>query len=172
MKVLPRFSDKRRAVEIVRGIEGNISSYLVTVTMVNVGFALVTSLAMYLLGMPNPYLWGTMAGILNFIPYVGSILGVGAMPLAAPIAFEHMNMVALVSGTYIFMTAIERNFITSHLLGRKMTLNPVIILGSVLFWYWLWGMVGALLAVPFVASFKSICDQIEPLNSVGEFSSG
>ncbi|MCA9455112.1 MAG: AI-2E family transporter [Nitrospiraceae bacterium] len=169
VKVLPRFSDKRRAVEIVRGIEGNISSYLVTVTSVNVGLALATSFAMYLLGMPNPYLWGAMAGILNFIPYVGSIIGLGAVTLAATITFEHMNNVALVSGTYLFLTAIEGNFITPHLLGRKLTLNPVIILVSVLFWGWLWGAVGALLAVPFVASFKIICDQIEPLNTIGEF---
>lgn len=169
VKVLPRFSDKRRAVEIVRGIEGNISSYLVTVTSVNVGLALATSLAMYLLGMPNPFLWGAMAGTLNFIPYVGSILGLGAVTLAAAITFEHLTMVALVSGAYLFLTALEGNFITPHLLGRKLTLNPVIILVSVLFWGWLWGAVGALLAVPFVASLKIICDQIEPLNSIGEF---
>ncbi|WNM56593.1 AI-2E family transporter [Candidatus Nitrospira allomarina] len=169
VKVLPRFSDKRRAVEIVRGIENNISSYLVTVTSVNVGLALATSLAMYLLGMPNPFLWGAMAGILNFIPYVGSIIGLGAVTLAAAITFEHMNMVGLVFGTYLFLTAMEGNFITPHLLGRKLTLNPVIILVSVLFWGWLWGAVGALLAVPFVASLKIICDQIEPLNSIGEF---
>lgn len=78
-------------------------------------------------------------------------------------------MVGLVSGTYLFLTAIEGNLITPHLLGRKLTLNPVIILVSVLFWGWLWGAVGALLAVPFVASLKIICDQIEPLNSIGEF---
>lgn len=169
VKVLPRFSDKRRAVEIVRGIEGNISSYLVTVTSINLGLALATSLAMYLLGMPNPFLWGAMAGILNFIPYVGSIIGLGAVTLAAALTFEHMNMVALVFGTYLSLTAIEGNFITPHLLGRKLTLNPVVILVSVLFWGWLWGALGALLAVPFVASLKIICDQIEPLNSVGEF---
>ena len=169
VKVLPRFSDKRRAVEIVRGIEGNISNYLVTVTSINVGLAVVTSLAMYLLGMPNPFLWGAMAGILNFIPYVGSIIGLGAVTLAAAITFEHMNMVALVSGTYLFLTAVEGNFITPHLLGRKLTLNPVVILVSVLLWGWLWGAIGALLAVPFVASFKIICDQIEPLNPIGEF---
>lgn len=169
VKVLPRFSDKRRAVEIVRGIEGNISSYLVTVTSVNVGLALVTSLAMDLLGMPNPFLWGAMAGVLNFIPYVGSIIGLGAVTLAAAITFDHLNMVALVFGTYLSLTAIEGNFITPYLLGRKLTLNPVVILVSVLFWGWLWGAVGALLAVPFVASVKIICDQIEPLNSIGEF---
>ena len=169
VKVLPRFSDKRRAVEIVRGIEGHISSYLVTVASINVCLALVTSLAMHLLGMPNPFLWGAMAGILNFIPYVGSIIGLGAVTLAAAITFDHMHMVALVAGTYLFLTAVEGNFITPSLLGRKLTLNPVVILVSVLLWGWLWGAVGALLAVPFIVSFKIICDQIEPLNPIGEF---
>ncbi len=122
VKVLSRFSDKRRAVEIVRGIEGNISSYLVTVTSVNIGLAVVTSFAMYLLGMPNPYLWGAMAGILNFIPYVGSIIGLGAVTLAATITFEHMNIVALVSGTYLCLTAIEENF--TPLIGTKTDIKP------------------------------------------------
>jgi predicted PurR-regulated permease PerM len=169
VKVLPRFSDKRRAVEIVRGIEGNISSYLLTVTGINAGLAIVVSLSMYLYGMPNPLLWGAMAGILNFIPYVGSVIGLGAMTLAAAFNFDDLSMVALVSGTYFFLTALEGNFITPYLLGRKLTLNPVVILISVLFWGWLWGLIGALLAVPIVASCKIICDQIEPLNSIGEF---
>lgn len=169
VKVLPRFSDKRRAVEIVRGIEGNISSYLLTVTGINAGLAIVVGLSMYLYGMPNPLLWGAMAGILNFIPYVGSVIGLGAMTLAAAFNFDDLNMVALVSGTYFVFTALEGNFITPYLLGRKLTLNPVVILISVLFWGWLWGLIGALLAVPIVASCKIICDQIEPLNSIGEF---
>ena len=169
VKVLPRFSDKRRAVEIVRGIEENISSYLVTVTSINVGLAIVMSFAMHLLGLPNPILWGAMAGILNFIPYVGSLIGLGAVTLAAAITFDHMNMVALVAGTYLFLTSVEGNFITPHLLGRNLALNPVVILVSVLLWGWLWGTIGALLAVPFVASLKIICDQIEPLNPIGEF---
>jgi predicted PurR-regulated permease PerM len=97
------------------------------------------------------------------------VIGLGAMTLAAAFNFDDLNMVALVSGTYFFLTALEGNFITPYLLGRKLTLNPVVILISVLFWGWLWGLIGALLAVPIVASCKIICDQIEPLNSIGEF---
>lgn len=169
VKVLPRFSDKRRAVEIVRGIEGHISSYLFTVTAINFCLAMVVSLAMYLYGMPNPFLWGAMAGILNFIPYVGSIIGLGAISLAAAFTYEHLNMVAMVSGTYLCLTAVEGNFITPHLLGQKLLLNPVVILVSVLFWGWLWGAVGALLAVPLIASVKIMCDQIEFLHPIAEF---
>ncbi|MDR4493540.1 MAG: AI-2E family transporter [Nitrospirales bacterium] len=169
VKVLPRFSDKRRAVEIVRGIEGNISTYLLTVTGVNIGLALTVSAAMYMLGMPNPFLWGAMAGILNYVPYVGSFFGVTAITLAAAFSFDHINVIVLVSGSYLLLTVLEGNVITPMLLGRGLLLNPVVILMSVFFWGWLWGPVGALLAVPFVASMKIICDQIEPLQSIGEF---
>ena len=78
-------------------------------------------------------------------------------------------MIGMVSGCYLFWTMLEGNFITPILLGRGLTLNPVVILISVLFWGWLWGAVGALLAVPFVASLKIMCDQVEPLHSIGEF---
>ena len=169
VKVLPKFSDKRRAVEIVRGIEGHISRYLLTVTGINFCLAMVVGLAMYLFGMPNPFLWGAMAGILNFIPYVGSIIGLGAISLAAAFTFDHVEMVVMVSGTYLCLTAVEGNFITPNLLGRKLLLNPVVILVSVLFWGWLWGTVGALLAVPLIASFKIMCDQIESLHPIAEF---
>lgn len=169
VKVLPRFSDKRRAVEIVRGIESNISTYLLTITGVNIGLGMVVGLTMYVVGMPNPFLWGTMAGILNYIPYVGSVFGLAAITLAAVFSFDHLHTIGMVSGWYLFWTMLEGNFITPILLGRGLTLNPVVILISVLFWGWLWGAVGALLAVPFAASLKIMCDQVEPLHSIGEF---
>ncbi len=169
VKVLPRFEEKRRAVEIVRKIESNISGYLLTVTGINISLAVVVSLAMYLWGMPNPFLWGAMAGILNFIPYVGSLIGLGAITLAALLTYDHLSVVAMVSGTYLFLTGMEGNFLTPHVLGKKLTLNPVVILVSVLLWGWLWGASGALLAVPLVASLKIICDQIESLYPVAEF---
>ncbi|MEX2491593.1 MAG: AI-2E family transporter [Nitrospirales bacterium] len=169
VKVLPRFSDKRRAVEIVRGIEKNISTYLLTVTGVNLCLGILIGSTMYVLGMPNPQLWGVMAGILNFIPYVGSIIGLGAITLAATFAFQQVNLIAMVSGSYFLLTALEGNFLTPKLLGKRLTLNPVVVLISVLFWGWLWGALGALLAVPFLASLKIICDHIEPLSPIGEF---
>jgi predicted PurR-regulated permease PerM len=169
VKVLPRFEEKRRAVEIVRDIEANISGYLLTVTGINISLALVVSLAMYLWGMPNPFLWGAMAGILNFIPYLGSLIGLGAITLAAILTYEQLSMVAMVSGTYLLLTGLEGNFLTPQVLGRKLTLNPVVILVSVLLWGWLWGTSGVLLAVPLVASFKIICDQIESLYPIAEF---
>jgi predicted PurR-regulated permease PerM len=169
VKVLPRFSDKRRAVEIVRGIEESISTYLMTVTGVNICLGILIGATMYVLGMPNPLLWGVMAAILNFIPYVGSIIGLGAITLAATVSFQQINVIAMVPASYLLLTALEGNFVTPMLLGKRLTLNPVVVLISVLFWGWLWGPLGALLAVPFVASFKIMCDHIEPLSPIGEF---
>ena len=112
---------------------------------------------------------GSHGWVLNFIPYVGGRIGLGAVTLAAAVTFNHMNMVALVFGTYVSFTAIEGYFINLRLLGRKLTLKPVVILLNVLFWGWLWGAVGALLAVPIVAFLKIIGDRIQPLNFIGEF---
>lgn len=169
VKVIPRFSDKRRAVEIVRGIEESISTYLMTVTGVNICLGVLIGATMYVLGMPNPLLWGVMAAILNFIPYVGSIIGLGAITLAATVSFQQIHGIAMVSASYLLLTALEGNFVTPMLLGKRLTLNPVVVVITVLFWGWLWGTLGALLAVPFVASFKIMCDHIEPLSPIGEF---
>ncbi len=169
VKVLPRFSDKRRAVEIVRQIEENISTYLLTITGINTGLGILVSMTMYLYEMPNPLLWGVMAGVLNYIPYVGSAIGLGVITLVATFTFNQINVIALVSVSYLLITGIEGNFLTPMLLKNRLTLNPVIVLVSVLFWGWLWGSPGALLAVPFVASMKIVCDQIEPLYPFGEF---
>jgi predicted PurR-regulated permease PerM len=119
--------------------------------------------------MPNPMLWGTMAGVLNFIPYVGNLFGVGVITLAAALTFDQVSIVAMVGGTYLLVTAVEGNFVVPYILGHKMSLNPVVILLSVFFWGWLWGALGAWLAVPILASVKIVCDHIESLNSLGEF---
>jgi predicted PurR-regulated permease PerM len=155
--------------ELGRAVEESISTYLITVTGVNIGLGILIGATMYVLGMPNPLLWGVMAGILNFIPYVGSIIGLGAITLAATFSFQQISPIAMVSVSYLLLTALEGNFLTPMLLGKRLTLNPVVVLISVLFWGWLWGALGALLAVPFVASFKIMCDHIDPLSPIGEF---
>jgi predicted PurR-regulated permease PerM len=114
VKVLPRFPDRRRAVEIVRGIEESISTYLMTVTGVHICLGVLIGATMYVLGMPNPLLWGVMGAILNFIPYVGSIIGLGAITLAATVSFDQINVIAMVSASYLLLTALEGNFVTSH----------------------------------------------------------
>ncbi|GJL48785.1 AI-2E family transporter [Candidatus Nitrospira salsa] len=169
VKVLPTFSDKRRAVEIFREIEKSISTHLVTVTCINIGLGLAIGITMYMLGMPNPILWGVMGGIVNFVPYVGSIIGIVSITAAAALTFEQLEWILLVGASYAALTAVEGTLLSPMILGKRLTLNPVVVLLSVFLWGWIWGIPGTLLAVPIVASLKIICDQLEPLNSLGEF---
>jgi predicted PurR-regulated permease PerM len=169
IKVLPRLEDKKRTIEIARQTESDISLYLITVTIINVILGAFIGLAMLLLGMPNPILWGVMAGFLNFIPYLGAIVGISVVGLVALTTFENLGHCFLVPASYFVINALEGNFVTPMMLGRRLALNPVVIFISLIFWSWLWGIPGALIAVPITAVFKIICDHIEPLAPIGEF---
>ncbi|MBA3754650.1 MAG: AI-2E family transporter [Nitrospira sp.] len=169
IKVLPTFHDKKQAVEIVRQMEQQLSTYLFTVTLINMGVGLAVGVAMYCLGMPNPVLWGVMAAFLTFIPYLGPMVGVMMVALVALLTFDNIGWILLVSGSYGAVTILEGTFVTPHILGHRLTLNPVVILVGLLFWGWLWGIPGTLLAVPLLAAAKIVSDHIEFLGPLGEF---
>lgn len=167
--VLPRFGDKKRAVEIGRALQIEVSRYLFTISAINVGLGVATSAVTFLLGLPDPLLWGVLATILNFIPYAGPILTLGAILLASVVTFSTPLDVFLPPMAFGLLTALEGNVITPLLLGRSLTLNPVIVFISLLLWGWLWGPAGMLLAVPLLVIVKILCDHIEPLAVVGEY---
>lgn len=169
IKVLPTFKDKKRAVEIAREMERNISTYLFTVTLINVGVGVAVGFGVWLLGMPNPVLWGVLAGVLTYIPYLGAIVGIGILGLAALLVFDDVGQALAVPAVYLVVSFVEGNFVTPMVLGRRLTLNPVVIFVGLLFWFFLWGIPGALLAVPTLAVFKIICDHVDTLAPVGEF---
>ncbi|HWP91182.1 MAG TPA: AI-2E family transporter [Thermodesulfobacteriota bacterium] len=169
VRVLPRLKDKKRAVEIARQTERDISIYLLTISIINAGLGITIGLAMFLLKMPNPMLWGVMAGLLNFIPLLGAIVGIATVGLVAFSSFENIGHIILVPAAYFVIHAFESNFITPIVLGHRLTLNPAIVFFSLTFWAWIWGIPGALIAVPMMAIFKIICDHIEPLAPIGEF---
>lgn len=169
VRVLPRLDDKKRAVEVAREMEREISTYLFTIALINTGLGAVTAVAMYLLGMPNPILWGVMVALLNFIPYVGDIVSIIVLAVVALLTFDNLGHALLVPFVYYVITALEGQLITPMILGRRFTLNPVVIFISLMFWGWIWGIPGALLAVPFLVSFKILCDHVEPLSKFGEF---
>lgn len=169
VRVLPKLSDKKRAIEIARQTERHVSAYLATVTLINVGLGVLVALAMKLVGMPNPVLWGVTAGLLNYIPYLGPIATVGVLTLVSLLTFEEFGRALVAPGLYMLLNGIEGYLITPTLLGRRLTLNPVVIFLGLIFWGWLWGIPGALMAVPILATFKIFCDHIEPLAPIGEF---
>jgi predicted PurR-regulated permease PerM len=172
VRVLPKTQEKQQAVEIAREVEQNISTFLSTIAAINLCVALVVTTAMLLLGLPNPVLWGVLAGLLNFIPYFGPLAMALMLILAGFLSFEATGRALLPALLYLGIHAMESNFITPMILGRRLTLSPVIIFVSLMFWTWLWGMPGALLAVPLLMTFKIFCDHFKPLASIGEFLNG
>jgi predicted PurR-regulated permease PerM len=167
--VLPQFKDKRVAVTIARETEAQISLYLFTTTLINIGVGVVTGIAVYLLGLPNAVLWGVVAAVLNFVPYVGAVANTVLLALAAFIAFEDTGRALLVPGTFLALNLIESNLITPTIYGNRMKLNTVALFVGLVFWWYIWGVPGAILAVPIMATLKIACDHIESLAPIGEF---
>jgi predicted PurR-regulated permease PerM len=167
--VLPQFGDKKVAVTIARETEAQISLYLFTTTLINIGVGIVTGFAMYLLGMPNPVLWGVVAAVLNFVPYVGAVANTILLTLAAFVTFEDTGHALLVPGAFLALNLIESNLVTPMIYGNRMKLNTVALFIGLVFWWYIWGIPGAILAVPIMATMKIACDHIESLSPIGEF---
>ena len=169
IKLMPTLSDKKRAVSIAHQIEGQVSRYLFTVTVINCGLGLAVGTVVGLLGLPNPLMWGAMVAVLNFIPYFGALTGIICMTLGAILSFDSVGYALLFPAAYLGLAILEGNFITPMVMGRSLTLNPVLVLLSLLFWGWMWGIVGIVLAVPILAAFKIFCGHIEQMEPLAEF---
>jgi predicted PurR-regulated permease PerM len=169
VKILPTLENKKRAVEIYRQIEADVSTYLAVVTLINIGFGCIIGSSMYLLGMPNPLLWGVMAAVLAYIPYLGSLIGISTVTVVAILTFDEIFRITLVPAIYFALDTIEANLVTPMILGQRLALNPVVIFIWLIFCGWIWGITGALLAVPLLVIIKIISDQVEQLAPIGEF---
>jgi predicted PurR-regulated permease PerM len=156
-------------VKITRAVEHHVSRYLFTVTVINLFMGISLGVCMFLIGMPNPVLWGVMAGVLVFLPYLGPLVGITIITVVAFLAFDNIGRILLAPAIYIALETLQGQIITPMLVGLRFALNPVAIFVWLIFWGWLWGIVGALLAVPMLTVFKILCDHIRPLAPVGEF---
>jgi len=169
IKVLPNLRDKRTAVQIARATEASISTYLLTTALVNISEGAVVAGVMYLWGMPNPALWGALVALLEFIPYLGALAMVVILGIAALTTFDSITHALLVPASFLMINLIQGNVVSPLLLGHRLSLNPVALFIGLAFWFWIWGIPGAFIAVPLMATFKILCDHIESLASVGEF---
>jgi predicted PurR-regulated permease PerM len=172
VEVLPRFSDKRQAIEISQHIEHDISAYLITITIMNAAVGIATALAMWLCGLGDPVLWGAVAFLLNYIPILGPMIGVVMFTLAGLLSAKTLWPALLPAGLYLLIHLAEGETITPMLLARRFTLNPLLVIVALIFWYWMWGVPGAILAVPMLAIVKIICDRIRMLAPFGHFLEG
>ena len=172
VEILPHFSNKRQVVDISRQIEHDISAYLVTITIMNAAVGLVMALAVWLTGVGDPILWGTVAFLLNYVPILGTALGVLIFLLAGLLTVDTLWLALLPAGLYVGLHLIEGQTLTPMLLARRFTLNPVLVIVALVFWFWMWGIPGAILSVPMLATTKIICDRIRPLAAFGHFLEG
>ena len=169
VRVLPIFRQKLVAVRISQGIERDLSRYLFTYSIINTALGTIVGTVLWLLGMPNPVLWGFMVGVLNFVPYLGPLVGVSIIGLVAFVSFDSTAHAIAAPTLYFSINALEGNLITPLIMGRRLQLNPVAIFISLFFWGWIWGVAGALLAVPLLVSLKIVCDNVITLRPLGEF---
>lgn len=162
-------TQKKRALRIVYDVEREISHYLLTVSVINVSLGTVIGLGLWGLGMPNPLVWGAMAALLNFLPYVGALMTVLIVAVIALISFDTIAYALLAPAFVVLCDIVEGQFVTPMVVGRRLEINAVAILIAIAFWSWLWGFVGALMAVPLLVVIKVFCDHFESLSPFGNF---
>jgi predicted PurR-regulated permease PerM len=172
VEILPRFRDKRQAVDISQQIESDVSAYLFTITIMNLAVGVATGTVMALCGVGDPVLWGTVAFLLNYIPILGPMIGVVVFLLAGLLSIDSLWAAFLPAGLYLLIHLVEGETVTPMLLARRFTINPVLVILALAFWYWMWGVPGAVLSTPMLAITKIICDRIRPLMAFGHFMEG
>jgi predicted PurR-regulated permease PerM len=156
-------------LKVIDAIRIELGRYYGTIALINLGLALATALAMQLLGVPNPFLWGAIAGILNFIPYVGSATTLLLLAIVALVSFNDLGRVFAVVGSYLVLATIEGQVIQPLLVGRRLDLNPILVFLAVWFGGWFWGVAGIVIAVPVLAALKVAASHSEDSAPIVEF---
>ena len=167
--VTPSLKDKKRAVEIVRNIETDISFYLVMITTINIAIGFIVMVTTGALGIPDPILWGTLAAVLSFAPYVGEFAIVILLSLAGILTFDNLVQALVAPAIYFVLMTICWQGVVPFVVGRRMTLSPVAVFIMIIVLGWMWGVIGALVAVPVLASLKIICERVASLHPIAEF---
>jgi predicted PurR-regulated permease PerM len=151
-----------RVAHIFRDVEYLVSRYLLSITLINIGQGIAVTLALWAIGVPSPAIWGALAGLLNFVIYVGPaamaviLLGVGA------VSFDTLTAILLPAIVFLALHLAESQFVTPTFLGRTLTLNPFVIFLALAFWIWLWGPIGGFIAVPALLILYAVGGNIIP----------
>lgn len=163
----PSFAQKRHVVALLQNVENGISQYLATITIINFCLGVATAAMLWLLGLPNPILWGVVAMTLNYVPHVGAFVCMALLFLVGAVARESLWSGVATATLFSLITFAESYFITPLALSKSLQLSPLAVILSVLFWGWLWGVAGGLMAAPLLAVLKIVCDQFAPLQPLG-----
>jgi predicted PurR-regulated permease PerM len=167
VKIPERLRGKVRVVAMVTEIEQEISTLLFTIASINAGLGTATALAMSLLGMPNPLLWGAMAAVFNFVPYLGSTVTLCVLAAVAILTFDTVTRALVVPAVFLALAILEGQFITPIIVGKRMALNPLVIMVGLMVMGWIWGVMGLLITMPVLAILKIYCAHDERLEPLG-----
>ena len=169
VRVLPSVRDKVRAVTVVRTVQREVAIYYASVSMINVGLGLAVALLTWAFGLPMPWFWGALVALLNFVPYVGAGVSALLLLLAGTAFTESTSQALLLMTCFVGFTFVEGQLINPLLVGKRLALNPTVVFVALLFWGWLWGVGGMLLAVPLLIIIKKFADQMPGWEAVAEF---
>jgi predicted PurR-regulated permease PerM len=168
VKIPARLRDKIHVVQILQEIKHEVSHYLFTVACINAGLGTATGIAMWWLGMPNPVLWGVMAATFNFVPYLGSAVTLTVLTVVAVITFDTLAHAMLVPAVFLVLATLEGQIVNPIIVGRRMSLSPLVIVIALMMGAWVWGVVGVLLAVPILVMVKIFFTHSAHLAAYGE----
>jgi predicted PurR-regulated permease PerM len=168
VKIMPTLSKKKITVQIVDEIGTQIERFMLVQVFTSLIVAVATSIALWWIGLDQPVIWGVAAGIFNSVPYFGPLIVTGGLMLVGYLQFETIQMSLYVAGIALVITTLEGWLLTPTLMGRAASINPAAIFIGIIFWSWVWGVWGLILAVPMLMMLKAVCDRIEELQPVGE----
>ena len=168
-KLIYAFGRKEKSVaeSIIAQINKQIGKFLVVKFLTSLGLAVLFSVGLLIIGVKYAIIWGLLAGVMNLVPYIGPLLALLPPLIVAGAQFKEILPMAWVLILYEVLQIVESNLITPRLMGRSLNLSPFALLVATMYWAWLWGVIGVILAVPITAAMKVICDHIEPLEPIG-----
>jgi predicted PurR-regulated permease PerM len=167
VEIVGTLSQKKATVNVLEDIAGQIEQFLLIQILTSAMVAVVTGAALWAMGLRQAALWGLLAGIFNSIPYYGPVLVTGGLSIVGFLQFGTIGMTAAVAGVSLLITTLEGMLLTPMVMGRASSMNQIAVFAGLLFWSWVWGIWGMLLAVPMMMVIKVICDHVEPLQPVG-----
>lgn len=162
-----RRSGMMQTSRMIKAVEEKVGSYMLTMLIINLGLGCIMTIAMWAIGMPSPFVWGGLATLLNFIPYLGPITLTILLALSGIVHYETVVAMAAPALIYVVLNFLESNIVTPTLIGVRLTISPLAVILNISFWTWIWGPAGAVNSIPVLVIFKTVCDYSDTLRPLG-----